>query len=303
MTDIHQLISKAAKLRPLPAKMSIEDMEAEMRILYTLANLSLASDHAHIALAPDIRLRSRELRESVIKYFDSTTSLKKRSRILLTLYRLITELPMPGNESKLLTDYYHRVDAVYAEWLRSPKRDVATNSYIFCNLVNYFSDIDETADRTSTTDIDPRLSLIHSEATNAIRELVPVADGYRWEEMETSVALHRLSFLATYCHGFHILTPPVELIGAIRHYTALVFNRIPSFDTAAYANAAPGCAKTITPSLLRMLIQAADIHFTTPGDEDFSLPRHLSQDTLSYPLLSILIRTTLSHLLTHSHAS
>lgn len=299
MTDIYKLLSEATALRPASAKMSIEDMEAEMRILYTLANLSLAGDIAPLSIAADIPRRGRDLREVVTKYFDSTTSLKKRSRTLLTLYRLITELPMPGNESKLLTDYYRRVDAVYNEWLHSSKRDVATNAWVFSNLVNYFTDIDNipgskgidpACAEASAGDVDPRLTLIHGEAAAAIEELTPIADGYHWQEMETSVALHRLSFLAAYCHGFHISTPPPEYLGALRHYTATIFNRLTS-------------SETIPPSLLRMLIQVADIHFITPGEEDFTLPHHLTP-TLTYPLLSILIRTTLSpHLLTHSHAS
>lgn len=299
MTDILKLISYAEKLRPLPAKMSIEDIEAEMRILETIANLRLVGTIDDSISTAEIHQKTRNLLDITLKYFESTTSLKKRSRILLTIYRLATELPLPGNKSKILTDYYRRVDTIYTEWHNNSKHDVATNSYIFCNLVNYFSDIDDTTDSHNT---DPRLNLIHNEASSAIDELTPTAGGgYHWENMDLSVALHRLSFLASYCHGFHITTPPIEYQGALQHYTSTLLS-VPTGHL----------------STIRMQIQLSDILFLTPiqalglplpgtspqippPDQSQPTPSHptLSYSTLSYPLTSLLIRTTLHHLLTH----
>ncbi|MDE6117699.1 MAG: hypothetical protein K2G33_09355, partial [Duncaniella sp.] len=273
MTDILKLISYAEKLRPLPAKMSIEDIEAEMRILETIANLRFIGKLDDSISTAEIHQKTRNLLDITLKYFESTTSLKKRSRILLTIYRLATELPLPGNKSKILTDYYRRVDTIYTEWRNNSKHDVATNSYIFCNLVNYFSDINDTTDSHNA---DPRLNLIHNEASSAVDELTPTAGGgYHWENMDLSVALHRLSFLASYCHGFHITTPPIEYQGALQHYTSTLLS-----------------APTGHLSTIRMQIPLSDILFLTPihttglplpGTSPQIPPPDPSQPTPSHP--------------------
>lgn len=277
MTDIYKLISAAENLRPVPAKMSIEDMEAEMRMLHVLLSYGFEPDATNSVTVSDIRLRAGKLQEIASRYFQSTTSIKKRARILLLIYRLISELPSPGNKTVLLSGYYRHVSDLYDEWCDSPKHDVATISGIFRNLVNYFSDI------TDNESSDPRLTLINNEAALAVNELAHTSGGYHWENMELSVALHRLMFLASYLKGFHITTPPMEYTGAVKYYTSDLLHRLNTNSS---------------PSLLRMLIQIADIHQISPGQEPLIIPPSLGSvlraaSATSYPLASLLVSDSL----------
>jgi len=201
----------------------IETIESALRIREAEINRFFDGEDEGLSLN-GLREESRRLYDSAMKLYGSGQSLKKRARILLAISRMLNDSALMPTPAHLIADYINKVEEIVREWESSSNRDVATTSVIFQNLVSYCSILGD--------DANPQWrQLISQEAGTAQNEATPTnipqsasQKNYSWDDMATSVALHRLSFLTAYANSFPGEINPDLLSCLITHYADSILN-------------------------------------------------------------------------------
>jgi len=208
----------------------IETIESALRIRESEINRFFDGEDVDMR---GLMEESRKLYDSAMKLYGSGQSLKKRARILLAISKMLNGSALMPAPAQRIANYINKVDEIVLEWESSNNRDVATTSAIFQNLVRYCSILGDDADSKWR-------QLITQEAEAARKEATPVTiastatptniaqsalqKNYSWDDMATSVALHRLSFLTAYSNSFPDSINPDLLSGLITHYADIILS-------------------------------------------------------------------------------
>jgi len=212
LTETYRIkdVLEAAGNRP-----DIETIESAMRIREAEIDRFFNGEDVDMR---GLREESRRLYDSAMKLYGSGQSLKKRARILLAISKMLTDSSLMPAPAHLIADYINKVEEIVKEWESSNNRDVATTSAIFQNLISYCSILGDDANPQWRQLISQEAEAAQNEATSTNVPQSATQKNYSWDGMATSVALHRLSFLAAYANNFPGEINPGLLYGLITHY-------------------------------------------------------------------------------------